>query len=95
MRLYREGLRPGTVVDFGFGAFPYVSVSVGITEYPFDVWYRLPRDWAARSGNVTARYVHDAGGHFAAYEVPHLLLGDIWSFFGSDDHSNMGVFRRK
>lgn len=75
MRLYREGVRTGTVVGFGFGAFPFVRVPVGIAEYPFDVWYRLPDYWDSRSGDGKARYVHDVGGRFAAYEVPDLLLG--------------------
>ena len=25
---------------------------------------------------------HGRGGHFAAYEVPELLVGDLWEMFG-------------
>ena len=33
-------------------------------------------------GNVVFEGVHDRGGHFAAYEVPELLAGDLRKMLG-------------
>ena len=33
-------------------------------------------------GNIVADFEHDKGGHFAAYEVPDLLVGDLQKMFG-------------
>jgi epoxide hydrolase len=33
------------------------------------------------SGNITRWTEHDSGGHFAAMEVPDLLVGDVRAFF--------------
>ena len=37
------------------------------------------------------RYLHETGGHFAAWETPKLLLGDVWDWFGSEE-SGTGIF---
>jgi len=38
------------------------------------------------------RNVHKAGGHFAAYEEPDLLLADIRSFWGNKTLSGLTTF---
>ncbi|CRG88926.1 Epoxide hydrolase 1 [Talaromyces islandicus] len=83
LRFYKENRREGSFEGFGFGTLPYVSQPVAISEFPHDILFDLPLDWAQRDGNVQARYVHTHGGHFAAYEVPELLAQDLWTWFGS------------
>ena len=93
-RIYKEAVTDGAWSGFGFGSLPYIAQPIAITEYPHDIWYGLPLDWAQRGGNVKTRFVHDRGGHFAAYEVPELLAGDIWSWFGNREASGTEVFYR-
>lgn len=87
-------LTPGSGSDGGLdvGGFPYVEQPVGLSLFPYDLWYGLPLDWAQREGNVKARYVNTLGGHFAAWEVPNRLASDIWTFFGNRSLSGTGVF---
>ena len=94
-RLYKEALNEGAIVGNEFGPFPYVHQPVAISEFPYDVWYPLPLDWAQREGNVKVRNVHYQGGHFAAYEDPEILAGDIWRWFGDAELSGTSVFRKK
>jgi pimeloyl-ACP methyl ester carboxylesterase len=82
MRFYREVANDGALDGVDFGTIPWVKIPVAISQFPYDVAYRLPLEWARRGGNVIKRNVHDHGGHFAAYEVPDLLLRDIREWFG-------------
>jgi hypothetical protein len=39
------------------------------------------------------RNVHTFGGHFAAFQTPDILLGDIWAFWGNKTLSGLeGIF---
>ncbi|KAH8705876.1 Alpha/Beta hydrolase protein [Talaromyces proteolyticus] len=87
-RLYREGALNGAFNLTAFNDLPPVSQPVAISEFPLDIWYRTPLEWAQRTGNVQKRYIHDYGGHFPAWETPDLLLDDIWDFFGDLDILN-------
>ncbi|KAI1028720.1 hypothetical protein LB503_002145 [Fusarium chuoi] len=92
MRFYKEVQNDGGFETLDFGALPLVDVPVAISQFPYDLTYRMPLDWAKRGGNVLKRTVHDHGGHFAAYEVPDLLLHDIWSWFGNKEASGTKAF---
>ena len=92
VRFYNEARREGAWSGLVFGDPPFVPQPVMITELPYDIWYRLPLDWAQRDGNVKVRNVHDRGGHFAAYEVPDLLADDLWRWYGDKELSGTGVF---
>ncbi|EKG18007.1 Epoxide hydrolase-like protein [Macrophomina phaseolina MS6] len=87
LRFYKEAVSDGDWVGFGFGDFPFVEQPTAISLFPYDLWYRLPLDWAQRRGNVTARYLHDRGDHFPAYGTPELFASDIWAFFLEMNHS--------
>lgn len=91
-RFYKEAVADGAWSGFGFGTLPYVSQVIAIAEFPYDLWYDLPLDWAQRQGNARVRFQHEQGGHFAAFEVPDLLTRDIWSWFGDFDLSGTKVF---
>ncbi|KAK8059261.1 hypothetical protein PG996_009191 [Apiospora saccharicola] len=73
----------GLLSTAGFDVFPYVTQPVAISEFPLDIWYGLPLDWAQRRGNVQMRLVHDRGGHFPTLDAPDLVLADLWAFLGS------------
>lgn len=92
MRFYKEVQNDGGFETLDFGALPLVDVPVAISQFPYDLTYHMPLDWAKRGGNVLKRTVHDHGGHFAAYEVPDLLLRDIWSWFGDREVSGTKAF---
>ncbi|KAF5702077.1 epoxide hydrolase [Fusarium globosum] len=92
MRFYKEVQNDGGFETLDFGTLPLVEVPVAISQFPYDLTYRMPLDWAKRGGNVLKRTVHDHGGHFAAYEVPDLLLHDIWSWFGDKEVSGTKAF---
>ncbi|KLO80309.1 epoxide hydrolase [Fusarium fujikuroi] len=92
MRFYKEVQNDGGFEILDFGTLPLVEVPVAISQFPYDLTYRMPLDWAKRGGNVLKRTLHDHGGHFAAYEVPDLLLHDIWSWFGDKEISGTKAF---
>ncbi|KAI3576311.1 Alpha/Beta hydrolase protein [Fusarium oxysporum f. sp. albedinis] len=92
MRFYKEVQNDGGFETLDFGTLPLVAVPVAISQFPYDLTYRMPLDWAKRGGNALKRTVHDHGGHFAAYEVPDLLLDDIWSWFGDKEASGTKTF---
>ncbi|KAK5754860.1 hypothetical protein LTS12_015076 [Elasticomyces elasticus] len=92
LRLYEMMLREGAFAGFGIGLPPYVKQPVAVSQFPYDVWYHEPLDWAQRQGNVKRRFIHDHGGHFAAWDTPEALLEDIWIWFGDREASNTKVF---
>ncbi|KAI0126793.1 Alpha/Beta hydrolase protein [Xylariales sp. AK1849] len=91
--IYKEGAQGGTFNLTHFFDLPFVTQLVAMSDFPKDLWYRTPIEWAERSGNVKVRYLHEIGGHFPAWENPDLLLEDIWAFFGDLHLSNTRVFR--
>jgi hypothetical protein len=43
----------------------------------------MPKLWNATLGPVVFHAEHDRGGHFAAFEVPEVLVGDLRKMFGT------------
>jgi hypothetical protein len=70
-----------------------VTQPMAVSQFPRDLGYRLPLEWACRGGNVKNITVHDRGGHFAGLDAPDLLLSDIRRFFGDRVLSNTQVFK--
>ncbi|EAU83969.2 epoxide hydrolase [Coprinopsis cinerea okayama7 len=61
-----------TVVPTGYSYFPKELIG-------------FPKSWnTAGFPNVIFEGDHDSGGHFAAYEVPEMLVGDLRKMFGKD-----------
>jgi pimeloyl-ACP methyl ester carboxylesterase len=62
---------------------PEVSVPVGFTTFPGEVW-AAPRSWVEQS-YPTLTYFNkvDRGGHFAAWEEPELFSDEIRAAFSS------------
>jgi pimeloyl-ACP methyl ester carboxylesterase len=62
-------------------ASPEVSLPVGFTTFPGEIW-RTPRSWVENSyPNVTYFNEVDKGGHFAAWEEPELFSTEIRAAF--------------
>ena len=56
-------------------------VKLGLSYFPKDLLV-FPRCYGRTLGPVVFEAVHDEGGHFAAYEKPDLLVGDLRKMFG-------------
>jgi pimeloyl-ACP methyl ester carboxylesterase len=62
---------------------PEVSLPVGFTTFPGEIW-RTPRSWVEKSyPNVTYFNEVDKGGHFAAWEEPELFSSEVRAAFKS------------
>jgi pimeloyl-ACP methyl ester carboxylesterase len=62
---------------------PEVSLPVGFTTFPGEIW-RTPRSWVENSyPNVTYFNEVDKGGHFAAWEEPKLFASEVRAAFRS------------
>jgi pimeloyl-ACP methyl ester carboxylesterase len=60
---------------------PEVSLPVGFTTFPGEIW-RTPRSWVENSyANVTYFNEVDKGGHFAAWEEPQLFADEMRAAF--------------
>jgi pimeloyl-ACP methyl ester carboxylesterase len=79
-RLYWEGAQAG---GGPFDAFDIPTLPVAVTVFPGEI-YRAPRSWGERAfGNLIHWNEVDKGGHFAAWEQPHLLSQEIRQAFRS------------
>jgi pimeloyl-ACP methyl ester carboxylesterase len=62
---------------------PEVSLPVGFTTFPGEIW-RTPRSWAEKAyPNLTYFNEVDKGGHFAAWEEPQLFSEEVRAAFRS------------
>jgi pimeloyl-ACP methyl ester carboxylesterase len=63
-------------------AVPPVSIPVGFTTFPGEIW-RTPRSWVERAYPNVDIYFNkvDKGGHFAAWEEPELFSEEIRAAF--------------
>lgn len=61
LRFYKGMNDEGVFDGVDFGTYPYVEVPVAIAEFPYDLWFGLPLEWAQRDGNVRRAFVHDEG----------------------------------
>lgn len=75
-RLYYEATKAGRFGPQG----GRVEVPTGAAIFPKEI-VRPPRAWAEQSYNITHWTEMPAGGHFAAFEEPGLLVDDVRAFF--------------
>jgi pimeloyl-ACP methyl ester carboxylesterase len=75
-RLYLEAMRAGE-----FQPIPErIEVPTGCAIFPKET-VRAPRAWAERAWNLLHWTEMQRGGHFAALEVPELLVADVRDFY--------------
>jgi pimeloyl-ACP methyl ester carboxylesterase len=82
-RSYWEDGQAAAAAQAAGQAPPEVSLPVGFTTFPGEIW-RTPRSWVEQSyPNVTYFNEADRGGHFAAWEEPELFSEEIRAAFRS------------
>ncbi len=60
-----------------------ITIPVAVSAFP-DELYQCPRSWAARAYSDLIYYNRlDQGGHFAAWEQPHVFSGELRAAFRS------------
>lgn len=79
--MYTENHLPATMVE-GTWAQEYLDVPCGFSAFPKELGI-VPRSWAEKVAKVTFWREHDEGGHFAMYEKPEVLVGDMVEFYKS------------
>jgi pimeloyl-ACP methyl ester carboxylesterase len=79
---WEDGLARAQIAASG-QAPPPVSLPVGFTTFPGEIW-QSPRSWVENSyPNVTYFNVADRGGHFAAWEEPEVFSQEVRAAFQS------------
>ena len=82
-RSYWESYGAAAVAAAAAQAPPEVSLPVGFTTFPDEIW-AAPRSWVGGSyGTLTYFNEVDRGGHFAAWEVPELFSEEVRAAFRS------------
>ncbi|KAI9435115.1 Alpha/Beta hydrolase protein [Lactarius indigo] len=61
--------------------FPKTTVPVGLSFFPKELAC-FPKPLLRSKGNIVFESEHETGGHFAAYERPEALVGDLRKMFG-------------
>ncbi|KAJ7644627.1 Alpha/Beta hydrolase protein [Roridomyces roridus] len=64
-----------------FSAHESTSIPLGISRFPGEI-VCFPKSWSKNLGKIVFDREHDGGGHFAAYEKPEALSGDLRDMFG-------------
>ena len=59
------------------------KVKLGMTHFPKELGV-VPDSWAKTLGPVVYRNESGSGGHFAAWEKPHIIAQDLQLMFGKD-----------
>ncbi len=76
-RSYWESYGAAAVATAAAQTPPEVSLPVGFTTFPGEIW-RTPRSWAEQAyPNLTYFNEVDKGGHFAAWEEPELFSEEV------------------
>jgi pimeloyl-ACP methyl ester carboxylesterase len=82
-RSYWESYGAPAIASAADGAPPAVSVPVGFTTFPGELW-RTPRSWVDKSyPNVIYFNEVNKGGHFAAWEEPDVFSEEVRAAFES------------
>ncbi|KAH8990636.1 alpha/beta-hydrolase [Lactarius hatsudake] len=76
IRIYYELSLSGEVI-----VFPRTTVPVGLSFFAEEVAH-FPKALLRSKGNIVFESEHEVGGHFAAYEQPEALAGDLRKMFG-------------
>ncbi|KAH9018195.1 alpha/beta-hydrolase [Lactarius deliciosus] len=76
IRIYYELSLSGEVI-----VFPKTTIPVGLSFFAEEVAH-FPKALLRSKGNIVFESEHEVGGHFAAYEQPEALAGDLRKMFG-------------
>lgn len=78
--IYAANSRPPAPYLRGSWADKYLAMPCGFSAFPKELGI-MPRSWAETVANVRFWREHSAGGHFAMWEKPEELVGDLAEFF--------------
>ncbi|KAI4241534.1 MAG: hypothetical protein L6R40_004514 [Gallowayella cf. fulva] len=83
LRIYRESTHADDqIVRLRSEARRFVPlVKLGLAVFPKDL-YVQPLSWGRTLGPVVFEHVNESGGHFAAWECPESVAGDLKEMFG-------------
>lgn len=82
VRIYNEATRPGPDKITTSRLREWIPhVKLGISHFPREISV-VPDSWAATLGPVVQQTEHESGGHFAAWEQPESIVGDLRKMFG-------------
>lgn len=70
-----------TTLDQSIGGTAPSNIKFAVAQFKDEI-IQWPLFWAGAMGNVVKTTEFDSGGHFAAWEVPELLAGDLKEFLG-------------
>ena len=80
-RSYWESYGAAAVATAAAQTPPEVSLPVGFTTFPGEIW-RTPRSWVEQSyPNVIYFNEVDKGGHFAVWEEPEIFSSEVRAAF--------------
>ncbi|KAI4092609.1 MAG: hypothetical protein L6R37_007550 [Teloschistes peruensis] len=83
LRIYREVAHTDDEQRFGRERTErwIPKVPLGLSHFPRELTV-VPRTWGRTMGPVVFQSEKDRGGHFAAWECPEVLVGDLRTMFG-------------
>lgn len=83
VRIYYECIhgQPWALSKDGTATGYIPKVPLGLSYFPKDLGM-VPKLWGRTLGKVVFEKVHGSGGHFAAWEVPEKMAGDLKEMFG-------------
>ncbi|KAL8769062.1 MAG: hypothetical protein Q9209_004848 [Squamulea sp. 1 TL-2023] len=83
VRIYRESTHADDeILSMRTKARTFVpDVKLGLAYFPKDLFVH-PRSWGRTLGPVVFEHVNEKGGHFAAWECPESVAGDLKEMFG-------------
>jgi hypothetical protein len=77
VRIYYEAMHGEELKHYDYNK----NVKLGLSYFPQDICVP-PTSYGRTFGDVVFERRHADGGHFAAYERPELLVGDLKEMFG-------------
>ncbi|KAK1225920.1 hypothetical protein PQX77_011117 [Marasmius sp. AFHP31] len=81
IRTYYEAAQMRAAMDKAQTPPPKITIPSGVSFFPKEI-LKSPLSWITRDFNIVFHEKHEKGGHFAAHEVPELLVGDLRKMFG-------------
>lgn len=83
VRIYYEAFHATRTTEISYAKlYSYIpDVKLGLVHLPREISV-VPTTWAAALGPVVRQSEHAHGGHFAAWEVPDVIVRDLHAMFG-------------
>jgi hypothetical protein len=82
VRIYYEATHPLPGKTSAFTLREWIpTVPLGMAYFPRDI-HVVPKTWGRTLGPVVYESEHEKGGHFATWEAPEAIVGDLKNMFG-------------